>query len=161
MRWLQGQGRVGLAVQWGNWGGGGMAVRNKGFIERMERMGLGIGERARLLAAALSLPGRHCSTCACWTINQRKPPLDADAALQLIRLLPRSRPGRGPGRHVAPAARRRRHLQRLELATGAVCGQRLPLGQHRAGHARCASLPPGVCPGKVGAVVDKVYGRLP
>ena len=40
---LQGQGRVGLAVQWGNWGGGGMAVRNKGFIERMERMGLGIG----------------------------------------------------------------------------------------------------------------------
>ena len=44
MCWLQGQGRVGLAVQWGNWGGGGMAVRNKGFIERMERMGLGIGE---------------------------------------------------------------------------------------------------------------------
>ena len=31
-----------VAVQWGNWGGGGMAVRNKGFIERMEKMGLGI-----------------------------------------------------------------------------------------------------------------------
>lgn len=40
----QSQGRIGLAVQWGNWGGGGMAVRNAGFIERMERMGLGIGE---------------------------------------------------------------------------------------------------------------------
>ncbi len=40
----QGRGRPGVAVQWGNWGGGGMAVRNKGFIERMERMGLGIGE---------------------------------------------------------------------------------------------------------------------
>lgn len=35
-------GRPALAVQWGNWGGGGMAVRNAGFIERMEKMGLGI-----------------------------------------------------------------------------------------------------------------------
>lgn len=40
---MQGQGRLGLSVQWGNWGGGGMAVRNDGFIQRMERMGLGIG----------------------------------------------------------------------------------------------------------------------
>lgn len=42
-QYICGQGRTGFAVQWGNWGGGGMAVRNKGFIERMERMGLGIG----------------------------------------------------------------------------------------------------------------------
>lgn len=38
----QGSGIPAVAVQWGNWGGGGMAVRNKGFIERMEKMGLGI-----------------------------------------------------------------------------------------------------------------------
>ena len=38
----QGAGSPAVAVQWGNWGGGGMAVRNKGFIERMEKMGLGI-----------------------------------------------------------------------------------------------------------------------
>lgn len=38
----QGFGVPAVAVQWGNWGGGGMAVRNKGFIERMEKMGLGI-----------------------------------------------------------------------------------------------------------------------
>jgi acyl carrier protein len=38
----QGSGVPAVAVQWGNWGGGGMAVRNKGFIERMEKMGLGI-----------------------------------------------------------------------------------------------------------------------
>jgi hypothetical protein len=38
----QGAGRPAVAVQWGNWGGGGMAVRNKGFIERMEKMGLAI-----------------------------------------------------------------------------------------------------------------------
>lgn len=50
--YIFGQGRTGFAVQWGNWGGGGMAVRNKGFIERMERMGLGIGmiERGRVLS---------------------------------------------------------------------------------------------------------------
>ena len=40
----QGQGRPGFAVQWGSWGGGGMAVRSAGFVQRMERMGLGIGE---------------------------------------------------------------------------------------------------------------------
>lgn len=38
----QGAGLPAVAVQWGNWGGGGMAVKNKGFIERMEKMGLGI-----------------------------------------------------------------------------------------------------------------------
>lgn len=60
---LQGQGRPGLAVQWGNWGGGGMAVRNKGFIERMERMGLGIGELHGW--ACLGLRGTPCgSRCA-------------------------------------------------------------------------------------------------
>lgn len=40
----QGQGHVGLAVQWGNWDGGGMAVNNKGFIERMKRIGLGMSK---------------------------------------------------------------------------------------------------------------------
>lgn len=40
----QASGRPVVAVQWGNWGGGGMAVANKGFIDRMERMGLGILE---------------------------------------------------------------------------------------------------------------------
>lgn len=40
----QGQGLPGLAVQWGSWGGSGMAVRSAGFVQRMERMGLGIGE---------------------------------------------------------------------------------------------------------------------
>lgn len=33
-----------IAVQWGNWGGGGMAVRSAGFISRMKSMGLGIIE---------------------------------------------------------------------------------------------------------------------
>jgi len=45
--YIHGQGRNCFAVQWGNWGGGGMAVRNKGFIGRMERMGLGIGTPLR------------------------------------------------------------------------------------------------------------------
>lgn len=57
---LQGQGRPGLAVQWGNWGSGGMAVRNKGFIERMERMGLGIGEPSLPRLWAVTLMG--CTT---------------------------------------------------------------------------------------------------
>ena len=39
---LQGQGLPGTAVQWGAWGGQGMAVRTPGFMERMARMGLGI-----------------------------------------------------------------------------------------------------------------------
>ena len=38
----QGQGVPGTAVQWGAWGGSGMAVRTPGFMERMARMGLGI-----------------------------------------------------------------------------------------------------------------------
>lgn len=43
LAYLQGCGRPSLAVQWGTWGGGGMAVRNDGFMQRMERVGLGIG----------------------------------------------------------------------------------------------------------------------
>ena len=38
---LQGRGVPGTAVQWGAWGGSGMAVRTPGFMERMARMGLG------------------------------------------------------------------------------------------------------------------------
>lgn len=42
---VQCEGRPGIAIQWGSWGGSGMAVRNVGFIERMERMGLGLGKQ--------------------------------------------------------------------------------------------------------------------
>ncbi len=39
---LQATGRPGTAVQWGAWGGGGMAQRVPGFVGRMERQGLGL-----------------------------------------------------------------------------------------------------------------------
>jgi len=39
---LQGAGCPGSSVQWGAWGGAGMAVQVTGFMERMARMGLGI-----------------------------------------------------------------------------------------------------------------------
>ena len=61
----QGQGVAGTAVQWGAWGGQGMAVRTPGFMERMARMGLGIVQPlqgvavlARLLQAAWAPLGR-------------------------------------------------------------------------------------------------------
>ena len=38
----QAAGRPGTAVQWGAWGGGGMAARVPGFVPRMERQGLGL-----------------------------------------------------------------------------------------------------------------------
>lgn len=39
---MQGAGRPGSAVQWGAWGGAGMALRVPGFMERMARLGLGV-----------------------------------------------------------------------------------------------------------------------
>lgn len=39
---MQARGVPGTAVQWGAWGGSGMAVAVAGFMERMARMGLGI-----------------------------------------------------------------------------------------------------------------------
>ena len=39
---LQLLGRPGCSVQWGAWGGKGMAIEVPGFIERMARMGLGV-----------------------------------------------------------------------------------------------------------------------
>ncbi|KAK9803996.1 hypothetical protein WJX72_011444 [[Myrmecia] bisecta] len=43
---LQAKGLAGSSVQWGAWGGSGMAVRVPGFMERMARMGLGIVQPA-------------------------------------------------------------------------------------------------------------------
>lgn len=40
------KGSVGTGVQWGAWGGSGMAIRTPGFMERMARMGLGIVQPA-------------------------------------------------------------------------------------------------------------------
>lgn len=48
-----------MAAQWGNWGGGGMAVRSGGFVERMERAGL-----------ALLDPGQGLETMACLLAEQ-------------------------------------------------------------------------------------------
>lgn len=55
----QSQGWPGLAVQWGNWGGGGMAVRSRGFVQRMERLGLGLGEKGSCPGGSLHLPPQH------------------------------------------------------------------------------------------------------
>ena len=41
---LQAAGQVSTSVQWGAWGGSGMAVRTPGFMERMAKYGLGIVE---------------------------------------------------------------------------------------------------------------------
>ena len=38
---LQGAGSPGSSVQWGPWGGAGMAVQVPGFMQRMARLGLG------------------------------------------------------------------------------------------------------------------------
>lgn len=43
-------GAVASSVQWGAWGGGGMAIRVAGFMERMARRGLGIVQPAVGLA---------------------------------------------------------------------------------------------------------------
>ena len=40
--WDQARGVPGTAVQWGAWGGSGMALAVAGFMERMARMGLGV-----------------------------------------------------------------------------------------------------------------------
>ena len=40
-----------MAVQWGAWGGAGMALRVPGFLERMARRGLGVLHPAAGLAA--------------------------------------------------------------------------------------------------------------
>ncbi len=60
--WLfQASGRAASSVQWGAWGGSGMATRVRGFMDRMARMGLGVLQPAqglavigRVLAAAAS-----------------------------------------------------------------------------------------------------------
>lgn len=47
---VQVAGAVASSVQWGAWGGGGMAIRVAGFMERMARRGLGIVQPAVGLA---------------------------------------------------------------------------------------------------------------
>lgn len=52
-------------MQWGAWGGGGMAVQVAGFMERMARMGLGVLPPPRGLAAlarALKMAWSPCLT---------------------------------------------------------------------------------------------------
>ncbi len=39
---LQEAGSPGSSVQWGPWGGAGMAVQVAGFMQRMARLGLGV-----------------------------------------------------------------------------------------------------------------------
>lgn len=58
---LQERGRPSLCVQWGNWGGGGMAARNPAFIAAMERMGLGTIDPGKGLAAMAALLGQTSS----------------------------------------------------------------------------------------------------
>ena len=48
---VQAAGQPGVAVQWGAWGGAGMALRVPGFLERMARRGLGMLHPAMGLAA--------------------------------------------------------------------------------------------------------------
>lgn len=55
---LQVSGKVTTSIQWGAWGGNGMAVRTPGFMERMARLGLGIVEPyvgVTVLAQVLSI----------------------------------------------------------------------------------------------------------
>lgn len=41
---MQAAGTCATSVQWGAWGGSGMAIRTPGFMERMARLGLGVVE---------------------------------------------------------------------------------------------------------------------
>lgn len=41
---MQAAGSAATSVQWGAWGGSGMAIRTPGFMERMARLGLGVVE---------------------------------------------------------------------------------------------------------------------
>lgn len=57
----QAAGQPGSAVQWGAWGGAGMALRVPGFLERAARRGLGVLRPAAGLAVleqALAAAGR-------------------------------------------------------------------------------------------------------
>ena len=52
-------------MQWGAWGGGGMAVQVAGFMERMKRMGLGVlppPQGLAALARALKMAWSPCLT---------------------------------------------------------------------------------------------------
>ncbi len=49
----QARGQPATAVQWGAWGGAGMALRVPGFLERSARRGLGVLRPAAGLAALL------------------------------------------------------------------------------------------------------------
>ncbi|PSC67708.1 non-ribosomal peptide [Micractinium conductrix] len=66
----QSQGAVGLSVQWGNWGGGGMATRSKGFADRMERMGLGIVRPSEGLRVMARLLHEVASSQCVWSSQQ-------------------------------------------------------------------------------------------
>ena len=55
---MQAKGSTVTSIQWGAWGGNGMAVRTPGFMERMARLGLGIVEPyvgVTVLAQVLSI----------------------------------------------------------------------------------------------------------
>ena len=58
---VQASGRATSSVQWGAWGGSGMATRVHGFMDRMARMGLGVLQPAQGLAVI----GRVLAAAAC------------------------------------------------------------------------------------------------
>lgn len=58
---LQAAGRPATSVQWGAWGGGGMAQRVPGFVARMERQGLGLLQPEAGLAVLASVLGAAVS----------------------------------------------------------------------------------------------------
>jgi hypothetical protein len=47
---VQASGRAASSVQWGAWGGSGMATRVAGFMDRMAHIGLGVLQPAQGLA---------------------------------------------------------------------------------------------------------------
>ena len=67
---IQASGRAASSVQWGAWGGSGMATRVRGFMDRMARMGLGVLPPAQGLAVI----GRVLAAAA--TPFQSPPPLN-------------------------------------------------------------------------------------
>ncbi len=66
---VQASGRAASSVQWGAWGGSGMAARVRGFMDRMARMGLGV----LLPAQGLAVIGRVLAATA--SPFQSSPPL--------------------------------------------------------------------------------------
>lgn len=134
----QGAGRPILSVQWGNWGGGGMAVRNRVYMERMERMGFALLDPALGLAVMSGLLHELARETNIWSFTRGVvmanrflwanlarslpaiPPVLEDLARQPLRALGQAKAGPpAPGLQIG---RRRRCLVTKDAGAAATSG---------------------------------------